>query len=220
MEVEQNTVTLPGNESHYVYWIRTENHTDPYTEGYIGVSAHPALRLKDHMKNNKHFFEDPTSGMEILHEFNTQKECFEIEKKYRPSRNIGWNKAKGGSGKVVKLECDSSDDKGSVINFRTSPELKKAFMELCKKQNSTATTRFNDYMRRMVEEGENGQFPNTDTRKENDTELRDMVYGLMRQYDELRTEFMLLKKEKNIPSHSKDPYAYYPLGVPIPRFTD
>ena len=33
---------------YYVYWISALNHTDPFTEGYIGLSNQPKKRLKAH----------------------------------------------------------------------------------------------------------------------------------------------------------------------------
>lgn len=38
------------------------------------------------------------------------------------------------------------------MNFNTSSNLKTAFLDLCKEQHVTATSRFNDFMRSMLEE--------------------------------------------------------------------
>ena len=34
-----------------IYWIHYPDHTNPYTEGYIGVSVDPAKRFKQHGKS-------------------------------------------------------------------------------------------------------------------------------------------------------------------------
>ena len=33
-----------------VYWIHNEEHTDPYTQGYIGISSNVSKRLQQHNK--------------------------------------------------------------------------------------------------------------------------------------------------------------------------
>ena len=38
------------------------------------------------------------------------------------------------------------------MNFNTSTNLKDAFLDLCKEHNVTATSRFNDFMRSMLNE--------------------------------------------------------------------
>lgn len=38
------------------------------------------------------------------------------------------------------------------MNFNTSNSLKDAFLDLCKEQHVTATSRFNDFMRSMLDE--------------------------------------------------------------------
>ena len=78
-----------------LYWIRLSEHTDIFTQGYVGVAADFKKRLRSH----KHTFKaiwDQIIAQPIL--ISTTEYCFSIEKKLRPYRKIGWNKAIGGLG--------------------------------------------------------------------------------------------------------------------------
>lgn len=47
------------------------------------------------------------------------------------------------------------------MNFNTSTNLKKAFLDLCKEERVTATARFNDFMRSRLSECGKGVTKNT-----------------------------------------------------------
>lgn len=76
-----------------LYWLRSPEHIDMFTQGYVGVAADMSKRLRSH----KHKFKDLWDKI-IVEKLviSTQKYCFELEKQLRPQRNIGWNKAVGG----------------------------------------------------------------------------------------------------------------------------
>ena len=91
----------------YVYWIHYPEHSDMFSEGYIGVSIDPQKRLKrhfclieggwhenPHLKRvfNKH--KDKIVQSVIL--CGTEEYCYELESKLRPNKQIGWNIAEGG----------------------------------------------------------------------------------------------------------------------------
>jgi len=78
---------------HSLYWIHLNHHTDPMSEGYIGVTFSPEKRFLHHKKVQR---VPSDSILSILHT-GTRKHCFELELKYRPERGIGWNSAVGGS---------------------------------------------------------------------------------------------------------------------------
>ena len=91
----------------FVYWIHLAEHTDMYSEGYIGVSDEPAKRLKEHtslVKNNKHYnpylsrvfkkYKD-TIIQTIIFE-GGKSHCYLNEEILRPKPGIGWNINKGG----------------------------------------------------------------------------------------------------------------------------
>jgi hypothetical protein len=85
-----------------VYWIHRPEHTDMFTQGYIGVTKHG--------RQNRRYWEHKTvSGnahlKSALAKYETQmdiilisdqKYCQDIEFKLRPVPNIGWNITCGG----------------------------------------------------------------------------------------------------------------------------
>lgn len=85
------------------YWIRHKDHSDIFSEGYVGISSNHVKRWKDHEKNseNPHLLNAILKyGWDnIIKEIivKASKEyCIYIEEKLRPSENLGWNIAKGG----------------------------------------------------------------------------------------------------------------------------
>lgn len=86
-----------------VYWIHHPDHTDMFSQGYIGVSKRYKRRLWEHLNLSKNtilikaikkYGWDNLVKKEIL--ISDFEYCFEIEKKLRPEKNIGWNIAVGG----------------------------------------------------------------------------------------------------------------------------
>jgi hypothetical protein len=86
-----------------VYWIAHKSHTDMFSQGYIGVSNNHTKRWYTHSwkTENVHFF----NAIKKYGWDNLDKKivliaedgyCLDIEKKLRPSKNIGWNIAMGG----------------------------------------------------------------------------------------------------------------------------
>ena len=87
-----------------VYWIRQAKHTDPFAEGYIGITINLDERLRHH-KNNKR--KTPFTNaikkygwdnlvVEVLHKSLSQQEALTLEETFRPTQRIGWNCQKGG----------------------------------------------------------------------------------------------------------------------------
>lgn len=84
----------------YVYWIKAEHHTDPNTEGYVGVASNPLARYNHHKKANvnpklRSSLEKYNTHLVILHEGNRHW-CYSKENEYRPIENVGWNIRPGG----------------------------------------------------------------------------------------------------------------------------
>ena len=86
-----------------LYWIRHKDHTDIFSQGYVGVSNNVKKRWYDHKiyTNNAHL----KHSMEKYGWDNLIKEivliadedyCLDIENKLRPSDKIGWNIVMGG----------------------------------------------------------------------------------------------------------------------------
>jgi len=89
----------------FVYWIHLPEHTDIYSQGYVGVSENPTKRLKQHLteaKNNTHVnpyllrvLNKHSVVQTILYSGNSI-DCYTLELHYRPKKLIGWNINKGG----------------------------------------------------------------------------------------------------------------------------
>lgn len=93
-----------------IYWIRKPEHTDMFTEGYIGVTSRTLeQRVLEHIKSstmggNKSYvvhkairsigIENLLTSVVLIAE---EAYCYDIEFKLRPEKGIGWNIAIGGS---------------------------------------------------------------------------------------------------------------------------
>lgn len=90
---------------HYVYWYHLKEHTDKFTQGYVGVTVHL------HIRHNAHKQEHPQRNSIINKAFKkygedqlirtvlftgTKKAAYSLEKALRPKEKIGWNIAIGG----------------------------------------------------------------------------------------------------------------------------
>jgi predicted GIY-YIG superfamily endonuclease len=86
-----------------VYWIRCVDHTDMFSQGYIGVSKNVQRRFVEHQRKSenahlknaiKKYGWDALVKTEIL--ISDEAYCTDIETKLRPTKNIGWNIGVGG----------------------------------------------------------------------------------------------------------------------------
>lgn len=87
-----------------VYWIREKQHTDIFTEGYVGITKKPLEeRVREHKKNKKSSIvagklrSDAEVIWSVVQEVETLEEALLLEGQYRPTQNIGWNLQKGGA---------------------------------------------------------------------------------------------------------------------------
>lgn len=86
-----------------VYWIAHKDHTDIFSQGYVGVSnnvdyrwkSHKKLKTNVHLKNaiNKYGWDNLVKKVVLIGE---EDYCLEIESKLRSEDRIGWNLVKGG----------------------------------------------------------------------------------------------------------------------------
>ena len=85
-----------------LYWIKTNDCTDPKLEGYIGITSQSLeKRFSDHKSNtkNKHLknrCKQSDTHIVCLYENLTKEEAKQLEYEFRPYENIGWNINKGG----------------------------------------------------------------------------------------------------------------------------
>ena len=86
-----------------VYWIHHPDHTDMFTQGYIGVSKNIKKRWRDH-KNRAHNLHLSRAikkyGWDVLIKkvvlVADEAYCLMIESQLREKDQIGWNMVKGG----------------------------------------------------------------------------------------------------------------------------
>ena len=86
-----------------VYWIHHADHTDIFSQGYVGVSKeverrwnyHKSYGENTHLKNaiNKYTWDGLIKEVVLKAEMDY---CLDIEAKLRPSDKIGWNIVMGG----------------------------------------------------------------------------------------------------------------------------
>lgn len=109
---------------YYVYHIKRKEQT--LDEGYIGVSTayktrwtHHRHHLKAGTHSNPHLQNawNKYSDIEyvLLHTCDTEKEMLDLEIKYRPTPDIGWNCKSGGFGKFTQ----SDNTKEKIRNYNT-----------------------------------------------------------------------------------------------------
>ena len=91
-----------------LYWIHHINESNPFSDGYIGVTKSLYNRLEYHRKSKypvgkaiRKYGEN--IKCDILYSNLSQCDAFELESKYRPKQKIGWNLAEGGNGGVGSL---------------------------------------------------------------------------------------------------------------------
>jgi hypothetical protein len=87
-----------------VYWIRHKDHTDMFSQGYIGVSKNTEARFQRHSKysDNQHLkaaikkygWGNLIKQIILIGE---ETYCYNLESKIRPTKQIGWNIAEGGA---------------------------------------------------------------------------------------------------------------------------
>lgn len=95
-------------EKYFVYWYKRTDFTNPYTEGYIGITNNTKRRDLEHRRGTKNLHITNALNkyadieMVILHTCN-KAEALELEYIYRPTTNIGWNMAIGGEDTLASL---------------------------------------------------------------------------------------------------------------------
>ena len=99
-----------------IYWIKYPEHTDPFSDGYIGLTSQDLdKRFNEHKHNNKNKHlknrcRKEKVEIKCLLENLSQEEAKKIEEIYRPNENIGWNINKGGTKPPSKLGWKPSEE--------------------------------------------------------------------------------------------------------------
>ncbi|PWT74304.1 MAG: hypothetical protein C5B60_06840 [Chloroflexi bacterium] len=79
---------------HKVYWLHFAEHSDPKTEGLIGVACYLQSRIGAHRREPN--CKVPSDFLVTILHRGTAQECFALEAQLRPTPNIGWNILAGG----------------------------------------------------------------------------------------------------------------------------
>lgn len=117
-----------------VYWIHLPEHTDMFTEGYIGITSRTTKeRFKAHIKESKRKDRKKYRIHNVIAKYlerlivDTLVICdddyaIELEAKLRPSSRIGWNTVAGGQNvklvrdvKETNLHTQDSKDKMKIL---------------------------------------------------------------------------------------------------------
>lgn len=87
-----------------IYWIHHKDHTDMFSQGYVGVSKniearwfrHSRYSDNQHLKSaiKKYGWDNLIKEVVLIGE---ETYCYELETKIRPTKQIGWNIAEGGA---------------------------------------------------------------------------------------------------------------------------
>lgn len=93
-----------------VYWIRKLEHTDIFREGYVGVTSRTLEdRVAEHVRSASESSKEVYAVHRAIQSIGienliysvvliaTEDYCYEVERKLRPEKRIGWNLAEGGS---------------------------------------------------------------------------------------------------------------------------
>lgn len=120
-------------KNYSVYWYKLPEHDNLYVQGYIGITNNMKRRNLEHRRNKSvtHF----TNALklydiveyEVLHTELTIEEASDLEYAYRPSTNIGWNSAIGGSDSLgvtlsVPITLYHESDHNKLYNFNSITE--------------------------------------------------------------------------------------------------
>jgi hypothetical protein len=97
MNSPQNPKPSDLKPIHSVYWLHLPDHSDPFTQGYIGIT-HRKNRQKEHRDDRRI---PPGFIFTVLAENLTRFEAAKMEWEHRKQTHIGWN-TKVGGGKYIR----------------------------------------------------------------------------------------------------------------------
>ena len=130
---------MVNSDSYLVYWIHIDEHEDPYSQGYIGVTKRSlVIRSNQHVASAT---ENPSSFITLHNAIRKYKSslkialmgigdedfAYSLENQYRPSECIGWNIRPGGQ------HLDSETQR----SFWNRPGYKEGHIDRMKKLWST-----------------------------------------------------------------------------------
>jgi len=120
-----------------VYWIHRPEHTDMFSQGYIGVSNNTKLRWRDHHVRTgnahlkraiaKYSWDNLVKEVIVIAD---ELYCLAVEFKLRSTDKIGWNIVAGGGmppstlgKKFIRTEAHRAQMSISKMGFKHTPEM-------------------------------------------------------------------------------------------------
>lgn len=89
--------------SYALYWIHLPEHTDPETQGYIGITCDIKRRIREHKNPNSRSRVSKAIRkygsrivIDVLMKGLSKNNAITLEEQYRPSKMCGWNITEGG----------------------------------------------------------------------------------------------------------------------------
>jgi predicted GIY-YIG superfamily endonuclease len=140
-------------KAYCLYWVRSPEHTDPYAEGYVGVTTNFRQRMYEHKSRAptvdlyKAIAELGWAALvkEILVIGLSRDDALVLEKQYRPSSRIGWNMECGGM-----CGPDQALMAMPMKEYMNQPEVKVACSERMKKRYASDAERSAQSVRMKV----------------------------------------------------------------------
>lgn len=139
-------------DKHYVYWYHLDTHTDPITQGYIGVTNWPTRRHYQHSigsgKGSRHLYSalkkygDRVQKSYLMITYDREEALLE-ELFFRPVANIGWNICAGGG--------DAPDCTGRIHSVATRKQISESGKRT-KASKPPVTSRFKGKTGRWTDE--------------------------------------------------------------------
>ena len=172
-------------EKYELYWIKENTMSDPFSEGYIGITKRGAeIRVNEHIKQK----ELNDVSYQVLH-CGAKKYISELERKYRPESNIGWNKSPGGLAggrpygiytKGWKHSEEANKKKSERFKGENNPMYGKNITEDHKKAiskaNSIAKPHISELMKTLHKEGKARQWTTENNPKSRKISVEGKVY--------------------------------------------
>lgn len=145
---------------YYVYWYKLPEHTNMYTEGYIGITSDLKRRHQEHKwssnPNSKYFKKTHFTtailkygGLDkieriVLHECTFEEAC-NHEYTYRPELRIGWNILQGGEHSGISIFKGDTNrwtnaQKLTIGNAHKGKKLSAEHIAILKEKNRASTT--------------------------------------------------------------------------------
>lgn len=203
-----------------VYWIRKAEHTDIFSEGYVGVTITKLQRRwtqhKNAAKANKYPIHRAINkyGDELVCELiliGTKEYCLDIEKNLRPTPGIGYNSAAGGL-RIGRFGSTNSEDtraklssavkaayeKDPTYRVRNSQSKKGRVMPESQKENIKKSMKQIQYFPWTNSLARNDIWSRADVfyefyRVNNTTSLKEMCTYFQLKYHNLQTMFNRFK---------------------------